>query len=198
MDFSMEKIREILAAHRYYEATRANGRGEAAVSVVLRKGPESAEALFILRAEDPRDPWSGHVSFPGGRRDGEDASLLDTAVRDTREEVGLDLAAGGAADTLIGRLDDLPTLGRDRSTSLVVAQYVFELKNEKTELRPGPEAREAFWVPLAYLVDPQNASTLRYSRGAGELTLPCVRYEGKTIWGLTYMMLAGFFRVLSD
>ena len=50
---------------------------------------EGAELFFIRRAEHPQDRWS-RIAFPGGRRDPDDASLLATAIRETREEVGID------------------------------------------------------------------------------------------------------------
>ncbi|MGB5283894.1 MAG: NUDIX domain-containing protein, partial [Polyangiales bacterium] len=64
----------------------------AAVAMLLREGASGPEVFFIRRAEHPRDPWSGHMAFPGGRRDAGDATLLDTAMRETREEVGVDLS----------------------------------------------------------------------------------------------------------
>ena len=59
------------------------------LAAILREGPESAEVLFIRRSEQPGDPWSGHMAFPGGRQAPTDRELLDTARRETLEEIGL-------------------------------------------------------------------------------------------------------------
>ncbi len=70
----------------------------AAVALVLRDaGPGGIELLFIRRAEHEKDPWSGHMGFPGGRAEPGDAGLEGTAVRETLEETGLDLARGRRA-----------------------------------------------------------------------------------------------------
>src|SRR5450432_2446486 len=62
-----------------------------AVAVIFRVGAgDSLELLMIERASYAGDPWSGHVAFPGGRREPHDAALLDT-----REEMGVDLASDG-------------------------------------------------------------------------------------------------------
>ena len=74
----------------------------AAVAAVLRVVDEP-ELLFIKRAEVAHDPWSGHVAFPGGRMEPDDESLEATAIRETFEELSLDLKAG----QMLGRLDDL-------------------------------------------------------------------------------------------
>src|SRR4051812_2679723 len=70
-------------------------RRQAAVALVLRHHAGFAELLMIKRAANPNDFWSGHLALPGGRRQTEDADLRMTAIRETREEVGVDLNSGG-------------------------------------------------------------------------------------------------------
>src|SRR5829696_8692147 len=66
----------------------------AAVALVLRRNLSEAEMLVIKRSVSERDHWSGHLALPGGRVEEGDASLLAAAVRETLEEVGVDLEAG--------------------------------------------------------------------------------------------------------
>ncbi|MHC5019166.1 MAG: NUDIX domain-containing protein, partial [Planctomycetota bacterium] len=90
---TLDTIRAALASHEparldITEATRV----AAAVAVVLAGPPDDLAICFIKRAEHPDDPWSGQMALPGGRRDPEDAGQRAAAIRETREEVGLDLA----------------------------------------------------------------------------------------------------------
>ena len=55
----------------------------AAVAAILRQAPSGLEVLFIKRAERDGDPWSGHMAFPGGRREPHDSDLYSTALRET-------------------------------------------------------------------------------------------------------------------
>ena len=76
----------------------------AAVTLLLRPtgrdGTGGAEILFIKRAERAGDPWSGHLAFPGGRAEESDATLLDLAMREAAEEVGIDARHGGRVPCL--------------------------------------------------------------------------------------------------
>jgi 8-oxo-dGTP pyrophosphatase MutT (NUDIX family) len=171
----------------------------AAVAAVLREGAGhdgggGAEVLLIRRAEREGDPWSGHMAFPGGRRDPGDADLLATALRETREEVGLDLGARG---TLLGRLDDLQAISRSRPTGMTITPFVFSLSGEVALTFDPEEVAEALWVPLAPLARGEGAGTVVYEREAGPVELPCWRVGGRVVWGLTHRMLQALFEVLA-
>ena len=157
----------------------------AAVAAVLRSGPTGAEVLLIRRAEHEHDPWSGHMAFPGGRFDPSDADLLSTAVRETREEVGLDLAREAR---LLGPLDLLPAVARGRRMGLTIAPFVFELA-EAPELRQNHEVEEVLWAPLTALARGESRDTVSYVHEGQKLELPAWNVDGRLVWGLTYRML---------
>ena len=84
----LDRIRDALQQHRPRELP-SEGQRRAGVAMVLRGDPTDPEVLFIERARHPLDPWSGHMAFPGGRVEQEDATSRAAAERETREEVGL-------------------------------------------------------------------------------------------------------------
>lgn len=173
------------------EVPSPSGR-RAAVAAVLRERREGPELLFIRRAEHPNDPWSGHMAFPGGREEPSDPDLLATAVRETREEVALDLARSAR---LLGRLDELPAVARGRRTGLTIAPYVFEL-TEETSLLGNYEVAEIVWAPLAPLFRGERATTFSYEIGGQRMDLPAHDLGGRLVWGLTHRMLEGLFQLL--
>ncbi|HEX5657326.1 MAG TPA: CoA pyrophosphatase [Polyangiales bacterium] len=164
----------------------------AAVSVILR-GPEP-EILFIRRAEHPNDPWSGHMAFPGGREEPGDGTLLNTAIRETREELSLDLEASAR---LIGRLDELPAVARGKRTGLTISPYVFEvLEGSETTLRGNYEVAETVWTPLEPLFRGQSATKFPYELAGNRVELPAHDVGGRIVWGLTHRMLEMLFAQL--
>ena len=90
---TVESFRSALQDYEPLVLPVAEGQTRAAVAALLRPGSDGAEFLFIHRADDPRDHWSGHMAFPGGRVEPTDADSLAAALRETREEVDLDLSA---------------------------------------------------------------------------------------------------------
>jgi len=154
---------------------------KAAVAAILRERSGEVELLFIRRAEHPRDPWSGQMGLPGGRVEPADASPLDAALRETREEIGLDLLAVGRP---LGRLSEVRTHLPLGSVPHSVVPFAFSVDGDPL-LTPNEEVQEALWVPFSFLVDRRNRSSFTWVRKGLPLPMPCLRYEGRVIWGLT-------------
>jgi 8-oxo-dGTP pyrophosphatase MutT (NUDIX family) len=160
----------------------ADGAGEAsaAVATILREGELGAEALFIKRAERASDPWSGHLAFPGGKREPKDATLLDTCIRETEEEVGLRLRPA----SLLTRLADV----RARSNGYRVAQFVFALDNPSAKITMNAEVAAILWAPLSRIERDGGKETMEWKSGDKTITLPCVHLGDYVLWGMTYRM----------
>ncbi|KAK9472645.1 NUDIX hydrolase domain-like protein [Dipodascopsis tothii] len=128
-----------------------------------------AEMLFIKRATRATDRWSGHVALPGGRRDPDDADDVAAAVRETAEEVGLDLRRDAV---YVGPLDQrFVTTNWGRDVLMVLCAYVFVLARDDLPLTVQPsEVAAAFWVPLAALTAPaaQTAETVPVGNRIGQ------------------------------
>ena len=167
----------------------------AAVALVFRDGAQGGlELLFIRRAEHERDPWSGHMGFPGGRREPGDPDLEATAVRETLEETSLDLAGDGER---LGALDEVKALARGRPVDLVIAPFVFRLRR-RLDGAASHEVVSLHWLPLERLLAPGTRSTLQYQYEETVLELPCLRIDGLVIWGLTHRMFESLRLVSSE
>lgn len=188
---SVERIRQQLAAHRPVVVERDPGRSqEAAVALVLHQ-PEGSgpELLFIERARRVGDPWSGHMAFPGGRRDPGDADLAATAARETLEEVGIELGPP------ICRLDDFAGTRGPSAPDLIVSPHVYALE-QRGPLVLNHEVKATVWVPLDWILKPESASEHTFERERERYRVAACRYETYTIWGLTYRILSDFFLLL--
>ena len=175
-------LRDRLAIHR----ARVDERGDpliwAAVAVIL--GPDPDSILLIRRAERAGDPWSGHMALPGGRQDPAEPDLVTTAVRETAEEVGLELRP----EYLLGSLDDVVP----RSPSLppiAVRPYVFALDG-RPELRLNAEVATARWIPLDLLLHPDTYHSIRLEIMGENREFPAYRLDDSVVWGMTERILS--------
>ena len=162
----------------------ASGALTASVAVLLREAAGGMELLFLLRAKRDGDPWSGHISFPGGKIDASDESPRQTAIRETREETGLDLTGA----EYLCRLDDQAT----HLSKVHVAAFVFHLENGSL-LSLNHEIQRAFWIPLADLMDESRYVTATVAGEWGEREVAAVDLldgDGPVLWGLTYRIAA--------
>lgn len=165
----------------------------AAVAMILRSAPDpvggALELLFIRRAEHPRDPWSGQMAFPGGRAEPrDDGNLEATAVRETAEEIGIDLSAGAER---LGPLDELRATARMRPLDLTIQPFVFRLR-APLETHQSDEVTRVHWLPLDELLAPETRGLMDYDAQGTTLQFPCLRLHGVVIWGLTFRMFTSF------
>lgn len=189
---TMNDVRAAVERHSPKRLPREEDLKVAAVAAVVRQGEGDVELLFIHRAEDSRDPWSGHMAFPGGRVEPDDRDTLAAAIREVGEEVGLDLEVDGM---LLGRLSDVPAFGRGRPMPLVIEPFVFALDGDPVLVANG-EVAEIVWVPLGFLLDVSNRETVPWKHGDVAMELPCYRFNGHVIWGLTFGMVDELLKIL--
>lgn len=191
------RVRTALAAR---SPVKAEGEGEgartAAVAVILRAGDAGEpEVFFIRRAEYPGDPWSGQVAFPGGRHEPGDSSLEETAIRETLEETGIDLARNA---TLLGVLDDISPRVH-KLPSIIVTPYVMVLNSSMPlALTLSSEVALAFWIPLAALSTTGSwRETEVLARGV-HFNARAFDHEGHIIWGMTERMIAQLLSLMEE
>ena len=164
-----------------------DGYTEAAVSLILRASAE-IEVLLIKRAESERDPWSGDVALPGGRRDAGDASLAQTAIRETSEETGVELSSSGWP---LGRLAQV-TPSHPTSPRITITPYVFGVPAKTEASANSAEVDQVLWVPLPVLLDPKTRGATTIPLRQGPADFPCYEVDGHVIWGLTFGILSEF------
>lgn len=175
----MSRLTHRLATRIPVDADDLSGVRLAAVTAVLRVVDDEPELLFIKRAERAGDPWSGHMAFPGGRHEPGDTSLEMTAVRETFEELALDLRQG----LIVGRLDDLAP----RSPSLppvVIRPFIAVVAPDVTFV-PNVEVASTYWVPLSMLRHPDTQAEHVMTINGARARFPGFRVDRYIVWGLT-------------
>jgi 8-oxo-dGTP pyrophosphatase MutT (NUDIX family) len=166
---------------------------QAAVALIVR-GRDELDVLLIKRARHERDPWSGHMALPGGRRDPSDVSLVETAIRETREETGVDLDRHGVH---LGRLGGVAPQSV-QLPRLTISPFVFGVPHDTPAQVASPEVDAVHWVPLEVLRAPSTRAEVEIPLPGGARTFPCLRVADEVVWGLTYSILGDFLGRLPD
>jgi 8-oxo-dGTP pyrophosphatase MutT (NUDIX family) len=167
--------------------------GRAAVAIMVREGLDATEMLMIRRATREGDPWSGHMGFPGGRRDPGDPCNFSCALRETEEEIGVDLEQWG---TRLGELSDVNTGWRADRPEMLVTPFVFRVA-ELPELTPNHEVDDVVWVPLHFLMDHRNREPLAWEWKGQKMETDSYLYDSYRIWGLSLMMIDEMIEILN-
>jgi len=188
-EIMIDTIREQLFR---YESRRADtdGRIQAAVAMVLVPAGEGPELLFIKRTERDDDPWSGQMAMPGGRRDDEeDRDLLQTAIRETREETAVELAEA----EMMGVLDDLSP-SSPHLPPILVRPFVFLLPT-RPAVSISDEVALHLWVPLSRL--PASRSLEEIVIREFRITASGYRLGPHFVWGMTERIVTPFLNLVS-
>ena len=194
--YALHFIRERLANYEPEAFSVKENTRQAAVAVILRDNGEDngegTDILFIKRAEKPGDPWSGHMAFPGGHKEEFDDSLKQAAMRETLEEIGLDLSVA----EYLGPLDQQRAMPRGRPLNMLIAPHVFSLSGDPS-FTPNYEVDEVVWTRLGPLVSNERHDWETRPMAGQPTIFNGYRLErGHFVWGLTYRMLKSFFTVL--
>jgi 8-oxo-dGTP pyrophosphatase MutT (NUDIX family) len=166
---------------------------QASVALILRAN-DPLELLLIKRATSERDPWSGHMALPGGRRDDSDADAVDTARREAMEEVAVDLAGIG---TPLGRLDEVRP-SSVRLPKLLISPFVFGVSADTDASVASREVERVYWVSVDVFRAPRVRSSISIPLPGGSRDFPSFEVHGEHVWGLTYRILERFLEVYPD
>lgn len=191
MPIDLELVLKRIAASRPDRppAISVNGKPPSAVLVPFAEGSSGPELVLTRRAWHMRS-HSGEVSFPGGRAEPGDPDLLSTALRESREEIGLP----AENVEVIGELDRLTTVS---SPSLIVP-YV-GLIHGTPVLRAEPDEVDGILrVPLAELADPSIFREEIWERDGMSMPVYFFELEGDTLWGATAKMVYNLLEVLTQ
>lgn len=195
----LDSLRRLFSAPRREGAVPAAYAGEtrhpggevrpAAVLMPLVDRSQGLTVLFTRRTAHLRS-HAGQISFPGGRSEPQDASPAETALRETREEIGLDASR-------VEVLGFLPSQYTTRSGFIVTpvvgaVRPPFELRPDKSEVD------EVFEVPLAFLMDPANHRQGSIVVEGETRHFHAIPYDDYYIWGVTAGILMHFYWYLNS
>jgi 8-oxo-dGTP pyrophosphatase MutT (NUDIX family) len=170
---------ERMLRHRTTKKITGENLRASAVLVPLFHSQRQYHILFTERSDEVVF-HKGQVCFPGGTQEPSDSNLLQTALREAKEEVGLE-----AEDIeILGELDDMLTF----VTDYVISPFVGLITHPRSLRTNGREVKGAFSVPLSFLMDEANFKQDSYA----------YEYEGHVIWGATARILRQFVGLLKS
>lgn len=163
---------------------------QAGVLLLLYPGDENHLYFPLIQRPTYDGAHSGQIAFPGGKIEPQDQSIIDTALRETQEEIGVDVAHA----QVLGRLSDLYI-----PVSRIVVSPVVAYTEEVPQYEPDPfEVAATLDVPAHDFLDAEKQLVQKIEVRGFTLQAPTYIIQGQTIWGATAMMLAEFFAILEE
>ena len=152
-----------------------------AAVAIIRSFTPSDNFLILRRVAHPDDPWSGHFSFPGGRKEDKDQDLLATCIRETEEETGILLDV----EQLQQRLP-LEPAGLNLKRPLWVEPFLFTIENHPPLTLREQEIQSACWLNARHFQDIEQHKSMEMVPGR---FFPAYPLEDYYLWGFTYRLL---------
>jgi len=182
-----QRLREVLSQRQKRHITDAN-LTPAAVLVPIYYKEGEYYILFTKRTEWLKE-HKGQISFPGGARHESDRTLLDTALRESTEEIGL------APDRVkvLGELDDILT----ETSSYIISPFVALIPYPYQFKVGEQEVGEIIEAPISVLMDKDRLHQETAVLGGKALNFYVYKYKGRVIWGATAKILNQFLDVFS-
>lgn len=164
--------------------SQPSGIAQAAVAILVKPIENDIEFFLVKRAEVDDDPWSGDMAFPGGKKNLQDQTLVDTAVREVLEETSIVLTQ----KSVIGFME--PIYSAVRKTLAV--QPVVYLFDEYPKVELNYELTKYLWAPLNEIRNGKTQAVVKGWEG------PVYKVQGETVWGLTFRMLERILKLLDE
>ncbi|HEY5973774.1 MAG TPA: CoA pyrophosphatase, partial [Geobacteraceae bacterium] len=160
---------------------------------IMEDLPGGPNILFIKRSTNENDYWSGQIGLPGGRSETTDKSPRETAERETREELGLDLSTAH----FLGRLSDIAPGG----LKIVVSCFVYAVRHHPVLSPDKSEIADTFWVPSREFNNPALRTHVDFivrDRLRRFPALKIVDDNEQPLWGITYRLLRNFNKAIKN
>lgn len=151
-----------------------------AVAIILKESGNDFEILLVRRTHNPKDPWSGQMALPGGKREAKDDDLKDTVIRETFEETGIELR-----DSRF--LGVTSALKIESKSNLRILPFVTVLKREQEIKLCCSELETYVWMTVEKIV--QSRGRIEIMQGEVSAFI----LEKGIVWGITYQILNDFF-----
>ena len=178
-------IRRILSEHP--KKTISEPALSPAGVLLLLYFKEGEYCILLNKRTDTVEHHKGEISFPGGSKDPEDLTLLDTALRETHEEMGIN-----PEDVeILGELDDTPT-----NTNFLIATTVGTIPYPYDFKPSALEVAEVLEVPISALMNGESHRDEMRLVGGELVNLPSYVYQGHVIFGATARVLSRFLKLL--
>ncbi|MCK5818432.1 MAG: CoA pyrophosphatase [Psychromonas sp.] len=167
--------------HHHIKATFNKKRGykKAAILISLVERKTQLYVILTVRAEHLHH-HAGQISFPGGGLEANDITLKDTALRETKEEIGIDA-------NYINVFASLPKL--ITSSNYIVYPYLAFVDNKHHIKINTNEVQSTFEVPLSFLLNKDNTQEINLMRHGKPVTTYCIIYKSHLIWGVTAQII---------